>query len=422
MKLASIFAVLLATSTAGASPITGTMCGKFFPSASGCGGSSGVEANNFDASLQVWPSASGSRGLLVFFHGHGGSPTSATDFQSYAMSLGYDVISLDYAYGRDYPQKTTGGASWSPADASCAYPASDGTCGMSLSGVCGCYSDCYGYRWRSIWQGGSYTGLPTVSADWTIDSRLAHVISYMRDHGYPRFGNYLANGAPSWPSITIAGHSLGASLVGYIAKWQQVRRVIMMSGTGDTLAPHTDLTTWGDAYGCDLSGSAGCNGVDGNDTYTFAGCTCKHTTYSYGGANNLGYCTLSTDAPGWITDRYENDGGTVWATPATSFYGFEDSDDKTCNWLAPDSKVIMTQRNWFTMGVGAQFVTGAGLGPIHLSSPSVHGVVVMDGTTPAQICDGNGVSGHNATVVANVCTTSTDDANRTAIYDFMLTN
>lgn len=434
LAFASIISLSLAT--AGASTLTtGTMCNKFFTTASGCGSSNGIEANNFDRSLQVWTASSNvaRNQLLVFFHGHGGDPTSATDFQQYAVALGYDVISLDFAYGRDYPQTTASGGTWSPADAQCDHPNSDGTCGMSVIGVCGCYTDCYGYRWRSIWQGGSYTGLPTVTGDWTVESRLTHVITYMRDHLNGRYGNYLSGSSPNWTSIAVAGHSFGASLAGYIGKWQHVARVIMMSGSCDTLAPHTDMATWGDAYGCDVTGPQGCQGSDGASSYNFTGCTCKHTTYGYGGANNLGFCTLSTDAVGWVADRFELDGGTHWATPLSSFYGFEDSDDKTCNWLAPAGKMIMSQRNWTTMGLSDQhvagapagwnYVTGAGQGLIQLSSSRYQGVVVMNGSTAAQICsDGsssNSNSGHNATV-SDVCTNPIDGDNRDAIYQFML--
>jgi hypothetical protein len=424
--LASAILLLFATSTAGASVLTtGTMCGKFFPTASGCGSTNGIESNNFDAPLQVWTaSAAGARGqLLVFFHGHGGSPASATEFQEYAVALGYDVISLDFAYGRDYPQKTATGGTWSPADAECAHPAPDGTCGMSIAGVCGCYTDCYGDRWRTIWQGGSSTGLSTVTPDWTIDSRLAHVIAYMRDHVNTRYASYLTGSAPKWTSIAVAGHSLGASLAGYIGKWQHVLRVIMMSGAGDTLAPHTDMTSWGTAYGCNVSGPQGCQGTDNGNPYDFAGCTCKPTTYAYGVANNIGSCELSTDAVGWVADRFELDGGTHWATPIASFFGFEDSDDKTCNWFAPQGKLIMTHRNWATMGLLDQIVTGAGQGPITLGTH--HGVIVMNGSTPAQICsDGtssNNNSGHDATV-SDVCTNPVDDDNRDEIYKFVLTN
>ena len=98
-----------------------------------------------------------------------------------------------------------------------------------------------------------------------------------------------------------------------------------------------------------------------------------------------------------------------------------DSNDKACNWLAPSSKVIMSERNWTTMGLmdqhvagapaGWNYVTGAGQGVIQLSTSRYQGVVVMNGTAPAQICnDGsssNANSSHDATV-SDVCTNALD--------------
>ncbi len=439
MKTASallgVAGLLLAGTAHAANPITGTMCNKFHgaQAPSGCGTSDGVEANNFDHPVEVWVSDAHDHKLLVFLHGHNGAPDTGLEFQKLANELGFDVISLDYAYGRDYCVTPT----WSPADANCpepspppkgltCAPAHDRACLMSQAQVCGCYSDCYEKRWTSIWQGGGGSGLPTVTQDWSINARLLAVINWMNSHGHPRFGSYLAKGTGGdgikWSVLTLAAHSLGTSLAGVIAKSKRVDRVVMMSGTGDTMAPHTDsnLSTWSSAYGCNS-----CEGIDANGHHvTFTNCKCHDTTFAFGvnGAGKPGVCTLSLETVGWAKD------GHPWQTLPDRFFGFEDSDDATNNWFGPGHISAITQNNWTAIGLGPpwSFTTGAGShSAVNLSG--AHGVVVESTPhpAPAQICDVGSVSGHDATISDGACSTSGahDDAERRrSIWRFILTH
>jgi len=406
----------------------GTMCGKFFPTAYGCtGNSSYVEASDFDDPVSVYMADSNVKltKLLVFFHGHGGSPQGNSDFLTFAAEEGYDVITIDYDYSRDYEEPSAP----RPSDASCG----GGTCGMSVDAVCGCYSDCYGQRNSLAWNGGSHAGLPSVSADWSVNTRLSKVVNWVVGHtGYARFSNYLdANqrGGMNWSRVTVAGHSLGSDLAGYIGKWQAVDRVIMMSGPASKLAPDSgDTVSWGKAFGCSNSSSSGC----GPGT-SFPGCTCSSTTYTYGVDNGIGTCALSTSPIGWVADNhFGGNTGVTWQTGTSRIYGFEDADDNVANWLAPST--ISTHRNWLSINLDARHDSGFSdgwnqvgdfLSPQGPQAGNWHGVLSGTNAFFGQICAANGVKGHNAVISDAACVGAPPNlpaANRYEVWDFILTH
>jgi hypothetical protein len=427
----------------------GTMCGKFNTSASGCAAPKGMEASEYDQPVYVTATqATPLNKLVVFFHGHGGAPAGNNDFLALAAQKGYDTIDLDYDYGRDYKSPP-----WP-----CKHAEVKGgvaTCVLGGRDVCGCYTDCYGYRWESIWRGTAHTGVPPVGADWTVDARLKAVLKYMSGK-VTRFGQYLDPaqldginwaGKGGVAGITLAAHSLGDGLIGHIAKWQQVDRVIFNSGVCDKLAPdlnaswksnHNVTPTWENGYGCNS-----CVGTDENgNPYTFSGCTCNRTSFEYGAANGIGACTLSTKAVGWIQDNAFGavPAGAHWKTDISRMYAFADSSDTTCTWEAP--KAIATQRNWIALNFAKQHAAGAADGwnyvgdcahPLGPQAGKNHALLstTIPGKTYSQICNQaslictapGGTSGHNATVSGDACTGNTAAGNaRNAIWEFMLTN
>jgi hypothetical protein len=419
--------------------VQGRMCANFSPLAYGCGQTNYLEKSQFDATVSILkPNGMPNNRLLVYFHGHGGFPTGNKSFLTYAAGLGYDVISLDYDYGRDYDHDTA----WIPSDAICSHPCTDGNCvgncNVSLPRVCGCYNDCYGLRWKSIWKGINSPGLPSVHADWSINARLLAVINWMRATADPvtaqRYTDHYRtqSGEIGWLAITLAGHSLGASLAGYIAKWQKVERVIVMSGMGDYRSPglSSNAGDWGTGYGCgSLNGY-----LDGNP-YNFHGGQCDHTTYGYGGGTA---CTLTTDPPLWIADNdfYGDLTKTNWATDNGQFFGFEDSNDAVCPWFGLDGAIISTQRNWRAIDLWHQRLNGYSYGwnivgdyaePLGPQPGGWHGVVSARVLSPtlllaSQICNAGTVKGHDAVIADHACDNSGDDTYaRLSVWDFLLT-
>jgi hypothetical protein len=432
LRVALLVALAAVPLAAHGQTVQGTMCGKFFPTAYGCtGGSSYVEARSFDKTVSVYTADSSTKltKLVVYFHGHGGTPTGNTDLLVTAAELGYDVITLDYDYSRDYTQP----ASPLPIDAACG----GGTCNMSIDAVCGCYTDCYGYRNNSVWNGGNYVGLPTVHADWSVNKRLNKVVSWMVNNtGYARFSNYLdpaQRGGINWSRVTVVGHSLGSDLAGYIGKWQSVERVVVLSGPAGKLAPDSsDLVSWGTAYGCSNSSSAGC----GPGT-AFPGCSCTPTTFNFGVQNGIGTCSLSSAPVGWVADNhFGGNTGYSWQTSNDRYYGLADTDDNVANWTAP--MTISMQRNWLAIDLDSRHDPGYADGwndvgdcdaPGSLQSGNWHGVIsrAADGSV-SQICCANNATGHRATVSDDACPMygggpiSLAAVNRWGVWQFMLTN
>jgi hypothetical protein len=413
----------------------GTMCGTFFPSALGCVGGKPlsdqfIEATHFDSPIQVFlaDADDASKKLLVYFHGHGGTPLGDTEFLTFAADHGYDVVTLDYDYSRDY----VAARNPIPLDADCG--AGNDTCPMSVDAVCGCYADCYGDRNKLAWLGGDHPGLASVDTSWSVDTRLRRVIQYMVAHadkahpGFSRFGSYLDGNQRdgiNWSVTTVAGHSLGSDLAGYIGKWQSVDRVIVMSGPAGKLAPDSnDTINWGTAFGCSNDLSSGC-GVG----TAFAGCHCENTTYRFGVANDLDVCSLSSQPIGWVADNnFGTNTGVNWQTKTNRIYGFVDASDHIANWIAP--LTISTHRNWLSINLDARHDSGFSdgwnqvgtfLSPLGPQAGDWHGV--LSGTDPwfGQIC--NGASGHNAVIVDSACDgDSSATANRFAVWEFLLTH
>jgi hypothetical protein len=76
----------------------------------------------------------------------------------------------------------------------------------------------------------------------SIVNRLVKLLELLaRQHPNEGWEAYLANGAPLWSRIAVAGHSQGAGMAAYIAKRIAVARVVLSSGPEDqsmgTLAP-----------------------------------------------------------------------------------------------------------------------------------------------------------------------------------------
>ena len=135
-----------------------------------------------------------------------GNPAAVRSFLNLAADRGYRVISL--AYNNE--------------------PAAMQACARNPDPACSA-----NFRQRRLF------GDPTPSAAddqpaESIVNRLTKLLQFLdRSHPGEGWGGYLANGAPDWQRIAVAGHSQGGGMAALLAKRVPVARVILLSGPPD---------------------------------------------------------------------------------------------------------------------------------------------------------------------------------------------
>jgi len=146
--------------------------------------------------------------LLVFLPGTGGKPPGPLRFLKAAADAGYRVISLAY---NDTPAVNV----YCPRrrDPDCAE------------------------KFRRMRISGDGTAInPAIdntSAE-SVVNRLVKLLQYLeRQEPQRGWAGYLENGAPKWERIALAGQSQGAGMAAFIAKRQEVARVILFSSPWD---------------------------------------------------------------------------------------------------------------------------------------------------------------------------------------------
>ena len=155
--------------------------------------------------------------LLLYLSGTGGNPAGARSFFELAVGAGYRVISLSYNNE----------------------PAAMQACTGNLDPACSA-----NFRQRRLF------GDPTPSAadDQPAEAivyRLTRLLEFLeRNHPDEGWGAYLANGAPDWSRIAVAGHSQGAGMAAFLAKRARVLRVILLSGPVDYVMPGHQPAPW----------------------------------------------------------------------------------------------------------------------------------------------------------------------------------
>jgi hypothetical protein len=166
--------------------------------------------------------ASSNGQLLLFLSGTGGVPTAGPKaFLSAAAGAGYGVISL--AYNDDISV-----AVYCPKMPS---PACSAT-----------------FRAMRLY-GNAKLGDATVdnTPAESIVNRLVKLLQHLdRNHPDGGWSGYLRNGAPDWPRIAVAGQSQGAGMAAFVAKQNQVARVILFSSPWDYIERNgqRDLASW----------------------------------------------------------------------------------------------------------------------------------------------------------------------------------
>jgi hypothetical protein len=145
--------------------------------------------------------------LFVMLPGTGGIPRFYRLILRTGAPLGYHTIGLTY------PNDTTIGS----------------LCAGSA------VADCVGLARNEVITGADTSPVVNVNRANSITGRLISLLTYLNTT-YPNegWGQYLFGGQPNWALITVAGHSQGSGHAAYLAKQQNLDRMVMFSGPSDT--------------------------------------------------------------------------------------------------------------------------------------------------------------------------------------------
>ncbi|HBD93986.1 MAG: hypothetical protein A2015_12230 [Spirochaetes bacterium GWF1_31_7] len=142
--------------------------------------------------------------LVLFLGGTSSDPASYSGLLSTPIGLGYHVISLQY------PNATAVG-------------------GLALNNL-----NEYGLIRQEIIEGLDTTTSISITPENSIFNRINTLLIYLHNQ-YPTedWGRYLLNNKVLWNSVIISGYSQGAGHAAWIAKKNQVKRLVLFSGVVD---------------------------------------------------------------------------------------------------------------------------------------------------------------------------------------------
>ena len=155
--------------------------------------------------------------LLVFFDGSGSNTKDYLLFPKLAANLGYHTISLSY------PNSPTVGS----------------LCDASTDSLC------FDQVRQEICYGTPVSTKVSVDTFNCIYTRLTKLLQYLAAN-YPTDGweQFISNNNPVWSNIVTSGHSQGAGHAMYLAKTQNVHRVVMFSGVDDFSTHFNKAAHW----------------------------------------------------------------------------------------------------------------------------------------------------------------------------------
>ncbi len=175
----------------------------------------------FDApNVIIVPSGKLRPELVVFFPGTHGKPKQNTEFLETIASGHFRVIGLMYNN----------------------VPHGYGACGKTGD------VNCEGSFRRARVEGDAPDAIIKNTPQESIMQRLANLLKYL-DKTYPGEGwrDYLAGELPNWQKIIVTGHSQGAGMAAYVAKFHEVARAVLFSGPTDGINLESDsrkLAAW----------------------------------------------------------------------------------------------------------------------------------------------------------------------------------
>jgi hypothetical protein len=107
----------------------------------------------------------------------------------------------------------------------------------TIGGLCAgsTVADCAGLARNEVITGADTSPVVNINRANSITGRLISLLTYLNTT-YPNegWGQYVVGGQPNWTAITVAGHSQGSGHAAYLAKQQNLDRMIMFSGPSDT--------------------------------------------------------------------------------------------------------------------------------------------------------------------------------------------
>lgn len=117
----------------------------------------------------------------------------------------------------------------------------------AIGTLCATNSDpnCAGLARNEVITGADTSPVVSVNRANSITGRLISLLTYL-SATFPTegWGQYLVNGQPNWPVITVAGHSQGSGHAAYLAKQQVLDRSVMFSGPSDVGIAPGSVAPW----------------------------------------------------------------------------------------------------------------------------------------------------------------------------------
>jgi predicted esterase len=155
--------------------------------------------------------------LVVFMPGTDGKPSNAAQLLGIVANQGYRVIGLEY---NDEPAVVQ-------------------VCPRNPSPACSAH-----FRQERIF-GDDKAAVVDNSPAESIVNRLVKLLVYLSQHDDKDiWGSYIIDGQPDWSRIVVSGLSQGAGMAAYIAKKEEVARVVLFSSPWDFIGSSRELAPW----------------------------------------------------------------------------------------------------------------------------------------------------------------------------------
>lgn len=165
----------------------------------------------------VSPTSAGTEQLAIFLPGTGGKPANVALLLNTIAKQGYRVIGLEYNNE----------------------PAVVQVCPRNPDPKCS-----ENFRMERAFGNAADSPVDNPPNE-SIESRLVTLLRYLdKAHPEQKWGAYLKDGKPAYDRLVLSGLSQGAGMAAYMAKKNNVARVVLFSSPWDFMAPSRELAPW----------------------------------------------------------------------------------------------------------------------------------------------------------------------------------